>query len=314
MAYGRMDAFHGGYVGFLRGVETPGVIGMKSRDVVMLAATVCAAPRPLPRIEVQTRSLSLDTQCRTCETADDCLSASFDATPITPIAPGSATLPWPTSETGKRRSAVNFWDRLEAVGEQHSVLRHSFYLRWSEGSLGIAELAHYSGQYRHAVIALADATAAAARSPEAGADAPVLALHAAEEAAHVELWDEFVAAVGGEVGAEASEETRACAAVWAGDESRPLLQTLAAMYTIESAQPAISTTKQAGLALHYGIPAVAYFEVHQRLDLEHAAQARRLINQRLAAADEDTLVATAEVVLKANLLLLDGVDAACGHS
>jgi pyrroloquinoline-quinone synthase len=205
---------------------------------------------------------------------------------------------------------VNLWDRLEAVGAQHSVLRHSFYRRWSDGTLGIAELAHYSGQYRHAVVALADASAAAAGSPEAWVDAPALAVHAAEEAAHIELWDEFVAAVGGEVGAEASEETRACAAVWAGDESRPLLQTLVAMYTIESAQPAISRTKQAGLAQHYGIPAVTYFEVHQRVDLEHAAQARGLVDQRLAGADEDALVAVAEGVLKANLRLLDGVESA----
>jgi pyrroloquinoline-quinone synthase len=208
---------------------------------------------------------------------------------------------------------MKFWNRLEAVGEQHSVLRHSFYVRWSEGTLGIAELAHYSGQYRHAVTALADAAAAAACSPEAGADAPALAVHAAEEAAHVELWDEFVAAVGGDVNAEACEETRGCAEVWAGDESRPLLQTLTAMYTIESAQPAISTTKQAGLRLHYGIPAVAYFEVHQRLDVQHAAQMRRLIDERLTGTDEDALVATAEDVVKANLLLLDGVEAACQH-
>jgi pyrroloquinoline quinone (PQQ) biosynthesis protein C len=101
--------------------------------------------------------------------------------------------------------------------------------------------------------------------------------------------------------------------VWAGDESRPLLQTLTAMYTIESAQPAISTTKQAGLRLHYGIPAVAYFEVHQRLDVQHAAQMRRLIDERLTGTDEDALVATAEDVVKANLLLLDGVEAACQH-
>jgi pyrroloquinoline-quinone synthase len=205
---------------------------------------------------------------------------------------------------------LNFWNRLEAVAEQHSVLRHSFYVRWSEGTLGLAELAYYSGQYRHAVIALADASTAAARSSEAGADAPVLAEHAAEEAAHVALWDEFVAAVGGEVAADASEETRACATVWSGEESRPLLHTLTAMYTIESAQPAISRTKQDGLALHYGIPAVAYFDVHQDLDVEHAAQTRTLIDQRLAGVDEDALVATAEDVLNANLLLLDGVEAA----
>lgn len=205
---------------------------------------------------------------------------------------------------------MNFWNRLESVGERHSALRHPFYVRWSEGKLGIDELAYYSGQYRHAVIALADASAAAVRSPEAGTDAAALAEHAAEEAAHVELWDQFVAAIGGDADAEASDETRTCAAVWAGDESRPLMHTLTAMYAIESAQPAIATTKRDGLARHYGIPETAYFEVHERLDVEHAAQMRSLIEQRLDAADEDALVATAEAVLEANLLLLDGVEAA----
>ena len=204
---------------------------------------------------------------------------------------------------------MKFWKRLETVAEQHSVLRHPFYVRWSEGALELTELAHYSGQYRHAVVALAQASASAAASPEAGRDAGALAAHAAEEAAHVGLWDEFVAAVGGDTGAAPSDQTRACAAVWAGDESRPLLHTLTALYTIESAQPAISATKRVGLARHYGIPAAEYFELHERLDVEHSAHARRLIDRRLAGSDEDALVATAEAVLKANLSLLDGVEA-----
>jgi pyrroloquinoline-quinone synthase len=205
---------------------------------------------------------------------------------------------------------VNVWKRLEAVGEQYSVLRHPFYVRWSEGALRIDELAHYSGQYRHAVVALAEATDAAARSPEAGPDGPALAVHAQEEAAHVELWDEFVVAVGGDLAAAPAEETRACASVWAGDESRPLTQTLAAIFTVESAQPAISATKRAGLK-HYGIPSAAYFEVHEHRDVEHASEVRSLIDKRLERADEDALVSTAESVLRANLLLLDGVETAC---
>ncbi len=206
---------------------------------------------------------------------------------------------------------MNFWKRLDAVGQQFSVLRHPFYVRWSEGSLQIDELAHYSGQYRHAVAALAEAAAAAARSPEAGVDAPALAAHAKEEAGHVDLWDQFVVAVGGDPAAAASEETHVCASVWAGDESRPLIETLAAMFTIESAQPAISATKQDGLARHYGIAPAAYFDVHEHLDVEHAAELRSLIDTRLTGADEDALVSTAEGVLRANLLLLDGVEATC---
>lgn len=206
---------------------------------------------------------------------------------------------------------MNFWDRLEEVGEQHSVLRHPFYVRWSEGALTPDELAHYSGQYRHAVIALAVAAAAAARSPDAGEDGAGLAAHAAEEAAHVALWDEFVAATGGRISTEATAETRDCAAAWAGDEWRPLPEALTTMFAIESAQPAISAVKRAGLVAHYGIDETTYFEVHERLDVEHAAQLRFLIEKRLADADEELLVANAVGALSANWRLLDGVEAVC---
>src|SRR5437870_3721377 len=119
----------------------------------------------------------------------------------------------PRAKRGNRQ--VKFWDRIETVGEQHSVLRHPFYVRWSEG-------------------------------------------------------------------------------------------TLTALYAIESAQPAISTTKQDGLARHYGIPGARYFELHRSRDLEHSAEIRELIDRRLAGADEDSLVSAAESVLEANWLLLDG--------
>jgi pyrroloquinoline-quinone synthase len=202
---------------------------------------------------------------------------------------------------------MNFWTRLEQVAAARDVLRHPFYVRWSEGTLTRDELARYAGQYRHAVLALAAAAEAAARSPQAGADASTLAAHAREEADHVELWDEFIAQIGGDVAAEANAFTRACADVWAGDATRPLLHTLVAMYAIESAQPEISATKLVGLAQHYGIATSPYFELHQRLDVEHAAQARTMIDKRLTPPDEEGLLVTAERVLDANWGLLDGV-------
>jgi pyrroloquinoline-quinone synthase len=207
---------------------------------------------------------------------------------------------------------VNLWDRLDDIANRHDVLRHSFYVRWSEGTLTRADLACYAGQYRHAVVALADAAASAARSVDAGPDAPALDVHAAEERDHVRLWDEFVVAVGGPTDAEPAGGTRACASVWAGDESRPLLQTLTAMYAIESAQPAISETKQRGLARHYGISEAEYFSVHRQLDVEHAAHARQLIARRLGGADERALIDAARDALEANWSLLDGVERLIG--
>src|SRR5436309_14744615 len=104
---------------------------------------------------------------------------------------------------------MQFFEELDAVRERWNVLRHPFYTRWSEGTLTRDELAYYSGQYRHAVVALAQATRSAADAE------PGLEPHAAEEAAHVELWDGFVAAVGGDRAAQAAPETAACAHAWA---------------------------------------------------------------------------------------------------
>jgi pyrroloquinoline-quinone synthase len=205
---------------------------------------------------------------------------------------------------------MDLWTRLEQARERCNVLEHPFYQRWSRGELEREELAAYAGQYRHAVVALAEASAGAARaaSPELRAE---LDVHAVEEAGHVALWDDFTEAIGGDPTATANAETAACARTWAGDGERDLLSSLVALYAIESGQPAIADTKRDGLREFYGCesgPATAYFDLHAELDHEHAAAARALIDPRLADADEDALVAEAEAVLRANWELLDGVD------
>src|SRR5579875_1919238 len=128
---------------------------------------------------------------------------------------------------------MNFWVRLEQLAREHSVLRHPFYERWSRGELTQTELAHYAGQYRYAVIALAMAAALAAQSAEAADDAPALLAHAAEEASHIMLWDQFVEQVNGGLWAEATVETRDCVAAWLGEGSRPLTEALVVVYAIE---------------------------------------------------------------------------------
>jgi pyrroloquinoline quinone (PQQ) biosynthesis protein C len=196
-----------------------------------------------------------------------------------------------------------FFEELDAVRERWNVLNHPFYTRWSEGTLTRDELAYYSGQYRHAVVALADATRSAADAE------PALEPHAAEEATHVALWDGFVAAVGGDTAAAPAAETAACARAWAKDGS--LLETLVGIYAIEAAQPAISATKAGGLRDRYGIDApaaTAYFDLHEHLDVEHAAAGRAFIAERLDDADRARLVARAEEVLQANWELLDGIE------
>jgi pyrroloquinoline-quinone synthase len=201
------------------------------------------------------------------------------------------------------------WPRIEQAREKWNVLEHPFYQRWSAGELTLEELADYSGQYRHATAAIARLSADVARSAPDSERAD-LRLHAEEEEAHIALWDGFVEAVGGEVGAAPNPETKECVDVWTGTGDR--LSQLVRLYAIESSQPAISKTTREGLAAHYGIgdgPGNEYFRVHEKADVDHAAEGRSLIEAHLAEADPDALVAAAEAAFKANWHLLDGVTA-----
>ena len=205
------------------------------------------------------------------------------------------------------------FDSLADAQRRCNVLEHPFYARWSAGELTRDELSWYAGEYRHAVVALANATAATARAAEPAVRAQIDE-HAAEEAAHVELWDAFARAVEADLAQEPADETAECAAAWtaAGDA----LEGLVVLYAIESAQPAIARTKLEGLVEHYGFPvgpATEYFELHAERDHDHAAQSRALIEERLDGADEDRLVAVAEGALRGNWELLDGVERRFGR-
>jgi len=192
---------------------------------------------------------------------------------------------------------MDLFEQVDAARERWDVLRHPFYVRWEAGELSRDELAFYAGEYRHAVVALAEAATASGDSE-----------HADEEAAHVDLWDDFARALDAPLDREPLAETAACADAWAPSDR---LDALAVLYAVESAQPAISATKLRGLVSHYGFgaddPAARYFALHAERDVEHA-QAARAELEEAAPADTASLVAAAERALEANWRLLDGVE------
>jgi pyrroloquinoline-quinone synthase len=188
-------------------------------------------------------------------------------------------------------------ERIDEARRRWNVLDHPFYLRWERGELSREELAFYAGEYRHAVVALADSAAATGDAE-----------HASEESEHVALWDEFAGALDAPLNRPPTAETRSCAKAWSRDDT---LEARAVLYAIESAQPDISRTKLTGLVEHYGFApnssGTDYFELHAERDQEHAAASKAVLEE--TAPDEaDRLVAAAESALAGNWHLLDGVN------
>jgi pyrroloquinoline-quinone synthase len=190
---------------------------------------------------------------------------------------------------------MDLFDRIDLARQRWDVLKHPFYVRWERGELSRDELAFYAGEYRHAVVALAQAAASSGDAE-----------HAREEAAHVALWDDFAGALDAPLDREPTAETQACSEAWSRQDRD---EALAVLYAIESAQPAISETKLLGLVAHYGFEPesapVEYFALHAERDVEHAREARAAL-EASGPEDEALVVAAAERALEANWLLLDG--------
>jgi len=209
-------------------------------------------------------------------------------------------------------------ESLDRARAERDVLAHPFYRRWSAGDLSREELGLYAGQYRHAVVALAEASRLAAQAAP-GELRDGLARHAEEEREHIAMWDGFAAACDGRTDAPALARTAGCAERWTAGSD--LLERLAVLYAIEASQPEISRTKLEGLREHYAFvseggragSSTEYFAVHEVRDVEHGRAAARLIAELIAAeADPEAkaaaMVACAERALDGNWELLSGVE------
>ena len=165
---------------------------------------------------------------------------------------------------------------LDQAVTRWNLLDHSFYQRWTHGTLTRDELCDYIKQYGHVVRAVPRWL-----EQVRGGDTAQLARHVDEERSHVALWEKFGEALGltSEAirTAPANEPTTRLLA--RGDHLAEQVHAAAVVWALEAQTPAVAEAKLAGLSAFYGTSGDAggrYFAVHQHLDVEHAAELRVL--------------------------------------
>lgn len=211
---------------------------------------------------------------------------------------------------------------LDASIASRHLLNHSFYQRWTAGTLTREELRDYAGQYFHYAMAFPTFISAMHQQTEDISVRQMLLENLIEEERgaenHPELWLRFCESLGldrEEVKAGAANEaTRTLIATMKSlARDGALHEGLAALYAYESQIPAVAKAKIEGLARNYAISAerdIAFFTVHMEADVLHSQTSREILRdlcdtpEKTAAAD-----AAARQTLNALYGFLDSVTA-----
>jgi pyrroloquinoline-quinone synthase len=213
-----------------------------------------------------------------------------------------------------------FLVQLDAIIEQHHLLKHPFYQLWNEGKLSLTSLQEYAKEYYHQVHSFPTYISATHAACDDLEIRQMLLENLIEEergsAHHPELWLRFAEGLGVERASardrdyhEKTLESVRMLKKLARSENPA--RGLAALYAYESQIPEVSTTKIAGLKQYYGIDsetALSFFRVHEKADEIHSQMTREAL-VKLCQTDEQkkqALSATKEAVVALNLLL-DGV-------
>ena len=211
---------------------------------------------------------------------------------------------------------------LDAI-MQYSMLKHPFYVAWSEGKLSQPVLAEYAKQYYAHVCAFPTYVSAVHSHCDNLQVRQMLLENLIEEERgennHPELWLRFAEGVGvsrDEVSAAPLlPSTMRSVNTFKWLTGRPdYREGLAALYAYESQIPEVALTKRQGLKDFYGIDdpaAVSFFTVHESADQVHRqVEAKALNDQCETDGVRDRVVAAAGEGAKALWDFLDGIQAA----
>lgn len=219
-------------------------------------------------------------------------------------------------------SAVSssFENSLRSAVMEYSMLKHPFYVAWSEGKLSQEVLAEYAKQYYAHVRAFPTYVSGVHSHCEDVSIRQQLLENLIEEERgeenHPELWQRFAEGLGVSR-AEVKDAALLPATVDSVKRLKELTQRedyrdgLAALLAYESQIPEVAKTKREGLKSFYGIEderAVAFFRVHESIDVLHnQVEMNILVNQCADSQSQDRAVAAAREGAQALWVFLDGV-------
>jgi pyrroloquinoline quinone (PQQ) biosynthesis protein C len=213
---------------------------------------------------------------------------------------------------GRAAQAERLEREVIGLADTWSPSQHPLMRRWCAGELAPAALGTFAAEHYQAVVALADAAAAAVRVA-GGLLADQLERYAAGQERAVEDWLAFAAAAGWggsawHFGEDPLPETAACASAWRG-EGASLAEHLVTLWVVESTLGSLARSLGDALRTRYamGADATLYFARRARRGPDDAGVVQAGLTSLLPVTAPLGLVCRAELVCRSYLELLDGV-------
>ena len=216
-----------------------------------------------------------------------------------------------------------FANSLRDAVMEYSMLKHPFYVAWTEGKLSKAVLAEYAKQYYAHVSAFPTYVSGVHSHCDDVAIRQQLLENLIEEERgeenHPELWLRFAEALGvsredvkdAELLPSTKDSVRRLQALTQSEDYR---EGLGALLAYESQIPEVAQTKREGLKSFYGIDnerAVSFFRVHESIDILHKEVELQILDDRCQSpADQNRVITAAGEAAKALWTFLDGVSSA----
>jgi pyrroloquinoline-quinone synthase len=217
---------------------------------------------------------------------------------------------------------TSFENRLREAVMEYSMLKHPFYVAWSEGRLSREVLAEYAKQYYAHVSAFPTYVSGVHSHCDDVAIRQQLLENLIEEEQgnenHPELWLRFAEGLG--VSREEVKNTELLASTSDSvqrlkrlTQSEDYRQGLAALMAYESQIPEVAKTKREGLKAFYGLEdekAISFFRVHESIDVLHNQVELEILKAQCPdEATQQEVIAAATESAKALWGFLDGVNA-----